>query len=307
MKLMQVMTVAGDSSDTEREGPAVSQTSIEKNRITEICTLHAEVAALWKASLMKAIRIGQLLSEQKAKLEHGEWEPWMQKNLPFSGRTARRYMGVYANRELIAKTDSVSDLNEAYGLLAAPKRGLLEQSNDSTEKALWVFHNMATTAAEIGEMLMPLPGHYIAGLAEDDVVFWIEHEDRDLMLRVARFKEDRIISNKEHLIKIKSVKAPGVCCHFDKHIGIGRIRAIWNDKNVELTATEMGALGKAYCTGGPEAVWAAAREITEPQMRGFDSEAFIEDALSLHERLMASWARLCEAYTAYYGTPAAAG
>jgi len=96
-------------------------TNIEKSRVAEIIKLHNEVYSLLKTSLEKALRIGELLAEQKKSLKHGEWLLWIKANLPFSERAAQRYMGVYYKQELI-KSANVSDLNSAYRLLEAPKQ-----------------------------------------------------------------------------------------------------------------------------------------------------------------------------------------
>lgn len=102
---------------------------VELGRVAKIISLHAEIAGHFRQSLEKAIRIGELLSEQKAVLKHGEFTAWITRNLPFTDRTARSYMRVYENRDRL-KTESVSDLTTAYRLLAAPQAkqgmGLLE-------------------------------------------------------------------------------------------------------------------------------------------------------------------------------------
>ena len=85
----------------------------EKNTVREIVTLHSEICGLLKTSLEKAVRIGELLTEQKANLKHGEFGSWIKANLPFTDRTVRNYMSFYRNRELL-KTESVSDLTGAY-------------------------------------------------------------------------------------------------------------------------------------------------------------------------------------------------
>lgn len=88
----------------------------EKNTVREIVTLHSEICGLLKTSLEKAVRIGELLTEQKANLKHGEFGSWIKANLPFTDRTVRNYMSFYRNRELL-KTESVSDLTGAYRLI----------------------------------------------------------------------------------------------------------------------------------------------------------------------------------------------
>ena len=60
------------------------------------------------------------LKEQKAKLVHGEWVPWVQNNLQFDVRTAQRYRKLYENRKFIAaKNDTLPlSLTEAHKAIA---------------------------------------------------------------------------------------------------------------------------------------------------------------------------------------------
>ncbi len=70
-------------------------------------------------TLQKAIRVGELLTGIKASLKHGEWLPWVEKNLPFDERTARRYGGIFQRRDEF-KSDTMSDLQitDAYRMLS---------------------------------------------------------------------------------------------------------------------------------------------------------------------------------------------
>jgi DUF3102 family protein len=43
----------------------------------EIRDLHGEILAVARTSLEKAIRIGELLTQAKQSLAHGEWLPWL--------------------------------------------------------------------------------------------------------------------------------------------------------------------------------------------------------------------------------------
>jgi hypothetical protein len=87
--------------------------------LAQIIQLHGEIADAARVSLEKAMRIGELLEEEKTRLGHGAWLPWVQKHLPFTERTARNYMRIYENRERL-KSETVSDLTQAYRLLAEP-------------------------------------------------------------------------------------------------------------------------------------------------------------------------------------------
>ena len=72
---------------------------LEKSNIEEITKLHYEIYNSLKLTLDKAIRIGELLVEQKGRLEHGKFIPWIHNNFLFSDRIARNYMRVFENRE----------------------------------------------------------------------------------------------------------------------------------------------------------------------------------------------------------------
>ncbi len=83
----------------------------------EIRRLHGEIAEAARRSLQNAIRIGELLVQQKKLLPHGEFGPWVEANLPFTQRTATNYMNAYRKRDRL-KSESVSDLTSAYRVLA---------------------------------------------------------------------------------------------------------------------------------------------------------------------------------------------
>ena len=75
--------------------------------------------AAWRDAVGHAIRAGELLTEAKALVRHGDWLPWLEANFPGSDRTARNYMRLAANRNRVADLPTV---REAVALLAAPKR-----------------------------------------------------------------------------------------------------------------------------------------------------------------------------------------
>ncbi len=85
----------------------------------EIVSLHNQIENAMARSLQNGLRIGEILTQQKAELEHGRFVPWIAENLPFSERTARNYMMLHTRRDEI-KTASVAGLNAAYRLLSTP-------------------------------------------------------------------------------------------------------------------------------------------------------------------------------------------
>lgn len=72
-----------------------------REAVEEILTLHTEIVGLMESSLQKATRIGELLLEIKTQVPHGEFIPWINENLPFGDRIARKHMRLFDNREEI--------------------------------------------------------------------------------------------------------------------------------------------------------------------------------------------------------------
>jgi hypothetical protein len=98
----------------------IGMLTVQPAEIKEIQQLHSEILEATRTNLPKAIRIGELLAGIKVGLEHGQWLPWLAANLPFSARTAARYVTCFENRDRL-KLDNVSDLTGAYRLLRAPE------------------------------------------------------------------------------------------------------------------------------------------------------------------------------------------
>ena len=78
-----------------------------------------------KMTLCKAIRIGELLVAEKRKLKHGGWLAWCEANLVVDQRTARRYAELFRNQAYL-KSDSVTDLTSAYGMLSRRRKLIAE-------------------------------------------------------------------------------------------------------------------------------------------------------------------------------------
>lgn len=111
---------------------------VKSATVAEIKRLHSEILNAARTSLDKAIRIGELLREEKSRLAHGQWLPWLEANAPFTDRTATNYMRLFNERDRI-KSESVSDLSSAYRLLAPPReRDVSELEKRCDEQVLAV-------------------------------------------------------------------------------------------------------------------------------------------------------------------------
>jgi len=126
---------------------------IALQRAGEIRRLHEEIIGSFRMTLDKAIRVGELLTEQKASLGHGAWLPWIRENCPFAERTARDYMRFWERREEL-KTASLADLAGARRLLANEKETDLAGQN----RAIEALHERAVRLdAVLAEALQKIP------------------------------------------------------------------------------------------------------------------------------------------------------
>ena len=62
---------------------------------------HEATGDALKSSVEHGIAAGELLIEAKAKVQHGQWLPWLRDNCEMSERTAQLYMRLAKNREPI--------------------------------------------------------------------------------------------------------------------------------------------------------------------------------------------------------------
>ena len=78
----------------------------------EIKRLHDSILYHARFSLDEGICIGEILVRRKVRCGHGKFESWLESNVEFAERTARRYMDLFLYRELL-KSANVADLTTA--------------------------------------------------------------------------------------------------------------------------------------------------------------------------------------------------
>lgn len=83
--------------------------------VGEINRLHEEICQAARRTIQNAIRIGELLTQRRAELKHGQWLPWLDENINFDQKTAWNYMRLYEERD---KLGNVPNLSDAYRRLA---------------------------------------------------------------------------------------------------------------------------------------------------------------------------------------------
>ncbi len=117
-----------------------------KDLTAEIIKKHIELQHHQLGSLELAISIGEMLNQTKEESKHGQFTIWVQANLPFSIRTAQKYMSIFAKKDLFHKL-SADELNRAY-LLISP---VGEEDKDVH------IHKNPTFTGENGELIDVTP------------------------------------------------------------------------------------------------------------------------------------------------------
>ena len=97
---------------------ALPQADLMK-RINEcISEMHSE----FRNTIRKAIDLGDLLREARARVGHGDWEAWLKDNCPLSFSTARRYIKLAEERPRIEEELKSNSVNVTDLSMSAAKR-----------------------------------------------------------------------------------------------------------------------------------------------------------------------------------------
>lgn len=83
---------------------------------------HSKCREAMMRGIEHALKAGELLTDAKALVPHGQWLLWLQDNCEVSQRTAQLYMQLYSRRDELGETATVADLTVrgATALLAIP-------------------------------------------------------------------------------------------------------------------------------------------------------------------------------------------
>ena len=121
----------------------------------------AKHAAVRQANVVsRAIKAGELLKEAKAKMDHGQWLPWLKKDCELSQRTAQRYMKLADDKPKLdqklkeegkSATVAYLTLNQALKLLKSPPNpsDLYDKAERALLKKLKDFSNQDAAEAAI--------------------------------------------------------------------------------------------------------------------------------------------------------------
>lgn len=135
--------LAKKDSSTKRRG-------MQATRLDEIAKTvndeHSKIEGALREGLTRALKVGELLTEAKGLIKHGDWGEWISAHCVFSERTAQNYMRLSERYPELAKSATVADLTyrQAVGLLAEPKaedpkRVMFPYDGSFLELMYWAF------------------------------------------------------------------------------------------------------------------------------------------------------------------------
>jgi len=112
------------------------QTGMSIASVEEMRTLYLDIKSAMETAYQKALRLGELLSNVKGILPHGEFGKWIEVNMNFSVRNAQRYMLVFEKKEEL-KDKSIESLSQAFKLLSnTTSVSLLESGKPQIENKI---------------------------------------------------------------------------------------------------------------------------------------------------------------------------
>ena len=133
---------------------AASDKSLWVGPAVEINSLHNKILEHARASLDDAIRIGEVLTQVKDALKHGEWLPWLAEFAGFSRQTSDNYVWCFDNREAL-RSLNVSNLSDAYSF---KRLGFTESNGEPQQLHEPNFHSQAI---RLEQNLVGLFTHYL--------------------------------------------------------------------------------------------------------------------------------------------------
>ena len=156
--------------------------------VREINRLHGDIFAASRLTAENAIKIGSHLVELRMALS-GTWLLFVKKNLPFTVKTAERYMNVFNNREALAtEFDTMSNftLSQAYRFLAGPEKGAQDpepKEEEGKPAAAGKAEIITELSRSVCDGLHKLPDGLLERFKDDVIAFkaqWLEQHSGEV-------------------------------------------------------------------------------------------------------------------------------
>src|SRR4051794_22236732 len=134
----------------------LAMSSAQESSASDLVSIAAEIRVVYnkveqneqavrlaqQGTLKYAIRLGELLTEAKSLMKHGEWLPWLEDSFPGDPRTAQRYLALAANTTHVSHLGSVREALEAISRIrpapkSKPKPNPRPKPPESKDPELW--------------------------------------------------------------------------------------------------------------------------------------------------------------------------
>jgi len=92
------------------------QTGMSIASVEEMRTLYLDIKSAMETAYQKALRLGEMLSNVKGILPHGEFGKWIEENMNFKKSMAYKYMTLFERKEEL-KNDTIESIGQAFKLL----------------------------------------------------------------------------------------------------------------------------------------------------------------------------------------------
>jgi hypothetical protein len=81
---------------------------------------HGRAIRSARTTIDHATRCGEMLIEAKARIQHGQWETWLEDHTQVSLRTSQRYMRLASNTTSVSLLDGDMGIAEALEMISTP-------------------------------------------------------------------------------------------------------------------------------------------------------------------------------------------
>lgn len=192
----------------------------------EINERHERMELLAKEAVSNAIRIGELLSDERKHCKYGEWLPWLKANIVFTSKTAENYIRVYKDR---TKLETVSNLTEAYRIVfpkrhipfrSEPENGTVVEKSSSAEPEVALGELSISGQAKVNQAIKIL-----AKKLRDDFDTAVKFKVNEILgLTIARIHREqeeakRIFNSRNGIMTRREYNQIRACLHTDRTPG----------------------------------------------------------------------------------------
>jgi len=192
---------------------------------------HTEAIQAARQSLIHAVRAGDLLLQAKAQVDHDAWLEWIKVNCKFSDRTARAYMRLAENQNLLPanwQTSADLSIDGALDLITEPKPiiKLSELEKLQLEEIETKFKKGLHSFIEVGQTFKSIRGRE---LYKPEFMTFGEYCEKKWVMSLGRVDEFINISD--------------IFISLNNPTGRAAIQAL---KDIESTGCKMTAVGMTF-------------------------------------------------------------